>query len=315
MKVVLQLNDFYIPTLEIDNGKIVKNPEIPSRLESIKNFVSKTFETIPAKEYPINYIHNIHPKWYVEHVKKISSSTNNEYLPEVFLKDRILDSGTPVTPVTYKAALNAYYASITGANLDEKYVYILTRPPGHHASKDFAGGYCFFNNAAIIAKYLQSIYQKRICILDIDFHHGNGTQEIFYYDPNIVYISIHGTPEKFFPWISGFREETGSGDGKGTNFNFPLDGGTNWREYKVVFEMALEIIEKVSPYKLIVSLGFDTHINDPMGHFNLQDEDYKHIGVMLKKLDIPIIFVQEGGYNKESNKEAAKNLFFTFGKE
>ncbi|ANQ54105.1 histone deacetylase [Thermosipho sp. 1063] len=312
MKAVAQLNKDYIPTLEIDNGKLVKNPEAPSRLEGVEIFVKNNFECVNPKEYPLNYLYNIHPKWYVKHVENLSKNAKNEYLPEVFLKDRILDSGTPITKKTYNAAINAYYTVMTGVNLDSKYVYILTRPPGHHATSNFAGGYCFFNNAAIAAKYLQSTFQERICILDVDFHHGNGTQEIFYEDPQITYISLHGTPEKFFPWISGYRDEVGKGNGKGTNFNFPLDEGITWEEYKVVLEIALEIIEKISPLKLIVSLGFDTHLKDPMGYFNLVDEDYKKMGKLLKKLDIPIIFIQEGGYDKYANTNAAINLFSTF---
>jgi len=318
MKFVSQLNEFYIPTLEIDNGKIVKNPEIPSRLEKVFKYMKGKFEQLPIKEYPLNYLYLVHPKWYVEHLKKLSENAKDrEYLPEVFLKDRILDSGTPITFFTYKAAINAFYATLTGAEevlKNRKTVYVLTRPPGHHASSDFAGGYCFFNNAALAAKYIFSIIRERICILDLDFHHGNGTQSIFYEDPNVIYISIHGTPELYFPWISGFGDEVGKGKALGTNFNFPLKGNITWKEYEIVFDKALEIILKFSPSVLIVSLGFDTHQDDPMGYFNLDEISFKYIGEKLKNTNIPILFIQEGGYNKNANHSAAIKLFENFGR-
>lgn len=316
MKFVSQINEFYVPTLEIDNGKLVKNPEIPSRLEKVLDYMEKNHEKIQTKEFPFNYLYFVHPKWYVEHLKKLSEKAKySEYLPEVFLKDRILDSGTPITFSTFNAAINAFYATLTGADeliKNKENIYVLTRPPGHHATSDFAGGYCYLNNAAIASKYIFSIINERICILDLDFHHGNGTQSIFYDDPNIVYISIHGSPELYFPWISGFEDEIGSGKAYGTNFNFPLKGNITWKEYEPILEKALEIIIKFYPSVLIISLGFDTHSDDHMGYFNLDGYAFKKIGEKLITLNIPILFIQEGGYNKEANFEAAINLFKNF---
>ncbi|MBO8160557.1 MAG: histone deacetylase family protein [Thermosipho sp. (in: Bacteria)] len=316
MKFVAQINEYYIPTLEIDNGKLVKNPEVPERLEEVIKLMENKYDKIPTKKFPLNFLYSIHPKWYVNHIKKLSEKAlNNELLPEVFLKDRIFDSGTPITNKTFNAAIDAYNATLTGANelLNSKeYVYVITRPPGHHADIDMAGGYCFFNNAAIAAIFIKSIINERICILDLDFHHGNGTQSIFYENPEIIYISIHGTPEMYFPWISGFQDETGAGKGLGTNFNFPLKGNSYWNDYNIAFEKALDIIHKFLPSVLIVSLGFDTHTKDPMGYFNLFGEDFKPMGNEIKNLKIPTLFIQEGGYNKEANYEAAFNFFNNF---
>jgi len=316
MKFISQLNEFYVPTLEIDHGKIVKNPEIPSRFEKVIEYMETNHEKISIKDYPLNYIYFVHPKWYVEHLKKLSEKAKDgEYLPEVFLKDRILDSGTPITFSTFDAAINAFYATLTGADellKNKEHVYVLTRPPGHHATSNLAGGYCYFNNAAIAAKYIFSIIKERICILDLDFHHGNGTQSIFYEDPNIIYVSIHGSPELYFPWISGFEDEIGTGKASGTNFNFPLKGNITWKEYEPTLDKALEIISKFLPSVLIVSLGYDIHSDDHMGYFNLDGNAFKKIGEKLIAINIPILFVQEGGYNKEANFEAANNLFKNF---
>ncbi|SHH17410.1 histone deacetylase family protein [Thermosipho atlanticus] len=319
MKFVSQLNEDYIPTLEIDKGKIVKNPETPERLKKVLKYFETFHERLEVKNYPLNLLFHVHPKWYVQHIKELSEkSKDNEYLPEVFLKDRIFDSGTPVTFQTYNAALSAVNATLTGAEeivKTKENVYVITRPPGHHATTDFAGGYCFFNNAAIASTFLYSQIKEKICILDIDFHHGNGTQSIFYENPEIVYISIHGTPEHYFPWISGYKDEIGEGKGKGTNFNFPLSGKSSWNEYSIAFEKALDIITKISPAILVVSLGYDTHIDDPIGDFKLESRDFFQIGYEIKNLKIPTLFIQEGGYNKESNFEAASNLFKNFEKE
>ncbi|QTA38223.1 histone deacetylase family protein [Thermosipho ferrireducens] len=316
MKVISVLNKSYRPTLEIDNGKIVDNPEVPERLELIESFVDQNFEKLTFKKFPEFYVYQVHPEWYVKHIKKLSEKVrDNEYIPEFFLKDRILDSGTPIKNNTYFAALEAVNASLTGANAlinGEKYVYVLTRPPGHHATVDFACGYCYFNNAAIAAQYLLNLSKTKICIFDIDFHHGNGTQEIFYENPDVLYISIHGDPEYYFPWVSGFKNEVGNGKGKGSNYNFPLPGKVEWNEYKECFEHALEIITLNNIEFLIVSLGFDTHKEDPVGDFNLDDGSYRKMGNMLKSLNIPILFIQEGGYNPDSNYRAAKELFYKF---
>lgn len=209
------------------------------------------------------------------------------------------DSGTPLTSSTWEAAAwsaaCADAASRTVESGASPLAYGLCRPPGHHATRDLFGGYCYFNNAAIVAKRLRR--KARVAILDIDFHHGNGTQDIFYRDPRVLFVSIHGTPAEFYPYFSGFAEETGAGPGAGFNLNLPLPRGCDGQEYMRVLERsALAAVAAFQPAYLIVSAGFDTFKSDPIGAFTLVTPDYHELGERIGRLGIPVIALQEGGY-------------------
>jgi acetoin utilization deacetylase AcuC-like enzyme len=176
--------------------------------------------------------------------------------------------------------------------------YVLTRPPGHHAERFVFGGFCYFNNAAIAANYL-SKYGK-VAILDVDYHHGNGQQQIFYERSDVLTISVHGHPSFAYPYFSGFKEERGDGEGRGYNFNFPLKEEINGSEHRKAIEKALVLIKKFKPEYLIIALGLDTAKGDPTGTWNLVPNDFSLNGKMIGKLSLPTIIVQEGGYrNRE----------------
>ncbi len=320
MDFLVQLNHEFVPTKEIDNGKIVKNPEIPDRLRKIENYVlSEDIEILESSEFNEDVLYLAHKSEYVKYLKEKCQTLgeNDEYLPEVFFVDRIFDTGTPLKYNTFEVAKRAVDTTLSGVlkTLEKKVpVYVLTRPPGHHAMKSYGGGYCYFNNVAIAGKYLKT-KGIRSAILDIDFHHGNGTQDIFYDDRDVLYVSIHGTPKIFYPWYCGFEYETGIGPAEGTNKNIPLPGGATWDIYKPALEEALKTIEDFKPDFLIVSVGYDTHVKDPVGHFALQDKDYKEIGIALSKIYEKIgfiCFVQEGGYNVTANYKAFLNLLEGF---
>jgi acetoin utilization deacetylase AcuC-like enzyme len=156
-------------------------------------------------------------------------------------------------------------------------------------------GYCYINNAAVAANEL-SKYGK-VAILDIDYHHGNGTQKIFYERSDVLYVSIHAAPEDAFPYSSGFKNEFGRGDGLGTNVNFPLPPETTAQKYLESLGKAFEIINKFSPDYVVVSLGFDTYENDPIGGLGIDEESFRTIGAQIKSnLAYPTLLVQEGGY-------------------
>ncbi len=213
------------------------------------------------------------------------------------------DSGTPLNATTRMAAVwsasCAWEVARLVASEVHKEAYALCRPPGHHASRDVFGGYCYFNNAAIAAQILKE-KGCRVSILDIDFHHGNGTQELFFRDPRVQFISIHGDPSRYYPYYAGFSHETGSGPGLGTNLNLPLPEGTDFFLYfKTLTEKACRAIEDFAPDALILSAGFDTFKGDPVGGFTLETPNYAPMGEVLARLKLPTIILQEGGYVAE----------------
>src|SRR5690606_17707426 len=177
----------------------------------------------------------------------------------------------------------------------EQVTYALSRPPGHHASFDTYGGYCYFNNAAIAARELKK--KGRVVIFDIDFHHGNGSQEIFYEDPDVMVISIHGDPRDYFPYLMGFPEETGKGEGSGFNLNIILPTGAKIKTYENALKrQVFPTIKAFEPSYLIISAGFDTYRLDPIGKFELDTPDYERLGRLICDLKLPTVILQEGGY-------------------
>ncbi len=209
------------------------------------------------------------------------------------------DSGTPLTAGTYVAAMRSAACAVAAAKAVASgvvdHAYALCRPPGHHAQRDLFGGYCYFNNAALAAERLRPL--GRGAIVDIDFHHGNGTQALFNEDPSVLFASIHGDPRAFYPYFSGYAAERGEGSGRGATLNLPLPAGCDGQEYlRVLRRRVRPAIVAHDPQWLIVSAGFDTHRADPIGDFALETEDYFVIGEELGRLRLPTVVVQEGGY-------------------
>src|SRR5207249_4149140 len=180
----------------------------------------------------------------------------------------------------------------------ERLAYGLCRPPGHHAARGMLGGYCYFNNAAIVAEWLRRQGgARKVAILDIDYHHGNGTQQIFWERGDVLYVSLHADPARAFPYFSGHADETGAGAGKGRNRNFPLPAGTRITPYAAALEDACAIIAEFDPdAPLVVSLGFDTYERDPIADLGLRTDDYARVGSMIAALGRPTVLLQEGGY-------------------
>jgi len=211
------------------------------------------------------------------------------------------DTATPIGKDTSREARRSAAISIDAAKIlaqnPSTPIYALCRPPGHHATKDHYGGYCYFNNAALAANILSQNGHK-VVVFDIDYHHGNGTQDIFYHRNDVFYISIHGSPDFEYPFFSGGANEVGEGAGLNFNKNFPLPGETAFDTYYPTFGKALEVIKQFSPNYLVVSLGFDAADGDPICSFHLKPNDYYVMGNDFKKLGIPLLIVQEGGYSK-----------------
>ncbi len=211
------------------------------------------------------------------------------------------DLTAPLTAGTYEAALASACCAMTAANMvlyGEPAAYALCRPPGHHAGRDFSGGYCYFNNTAIAAKILS--VRGPVVALDIDCHHGNGTQDIFWEDERILTISLHCDPRVEYPYFVGFSDEVGAGGGEGYNLNIPLPPHTNGEWYLSALDLALDRIHLFNPWAMVIALGVDTYGGDPIGKFALHTADYAAVAQRLKMLKLPTVLVQEGGYNLET---------------
>lgn len=210
-----------------------------------------------------------------------------------------LDTGSPIMSGTYDAAYTAASCALTGQRLvsaHERTVFSLSRPPGHHATRNAYGGYCFFNNAAIAAQGFLNDGAARVAILDIDYHHGNGTQEIFYERDDVLVVNIHGDPSFEYPFFWGAKSETGSGAGAGYNLNLPLPAGTGWPDYAAALGKACAAIASYAPDRLILSFGFDIFHDDPLSRFSIGTVDFHKIGRMIAALNMPTLIILEGGY-------------------
>lgn len=213
-----------------------------------------------------------------------------------------MDAGTPITKGTWPAVTASAGTALTGAQLvadGERAVFSLCRPPGHHAAADLLGGYCYLNNAAIAAQSLVDRGARRVVVLDIDYHHGNGTQAIFYERPDVLFLSIHADPADEFPHFLGYADETGAGPGEGANGNWPLPLGTGRDAWMEALDQACGRIEGFGADALVVSLGVDTFHGDPISQFRLDSADFPLIGARIARLRLPTLFVMEGGYAVE----------------
>jgi acetoin utilization deacetylase AcuC-like enzyme len=210
-----------------------------------------------------------------------------------------MDAGTPLMAGTWAAARAGADCALSAAQAvaqGEPMAFALTRPPGHHAGSDFFGGYCFLNNAALAAQYLRDNGVARVAVLDVDYHHGNGTQAIFYERPDVFYASIHGDPRTEYPFYLGHADETGTGGGRGTNLNLPLPRGSDAATWFAALDVALAATRRFAAQALVVSLGVDTFVGDPISGFRLQSDDYLRMGERLARVGLPTVWVFEGGY-------------------
>jgi acetoin utilization deacetylase AcuC-like enzyme len=213
------------------------------------------------------------------------------------------DTSNPIVPGTYEAARWAVDVALTAVDLvldGEPMAYGLCRPPGHHAARAMAAGYCFFNNAAIAAEAIVRATGERVAILDVDYHHGNGTQQIFWRRGDVLYASLHGDPARVYPYYLGYADEVGEGEGVGANLNLPLPPHVDDAAYLTALDRAIEAIDASPASIVIVSLGFDTYRDDPLGDFDLTRSAYSEAGRRTAALGRPLVILQEGGYHLPS---------------
>ena len=209
-----------------------------------------------------------------------------------------MDSGSPITAGTWIAAKTGADCAVNAAHalrLGERGAFALTRPPGHHAGAEFFGGYCFLNNAALAAQHLLDDGALRVAILDVDYHHGNGTQSIFYRRSDVLCLSIHADPRTDYPYYLGHADETGEGAGLGYNMNLPLRHGASSADWFAALETACIKLAGLGADALVVALGVDAFSGDPASHFALNSADFLRIGERIGHIGLPTVFVFEGG--------------------
>ncbi len=226
-----------------------------------------------------------------------------------------MDNGSPLCAGTWAAAKAGADAAVSATRLlraGEHAVFCATRPPGHHAGADFMGGYCFLNNAAVAAQALRTQGCRRVAVLDVDYHHGNGTQSLFYERADVLFVSLHGDPRTEYPFYLGHADETGRGAGEGFNLNLPLPAGSAASTWFEALEVACARIAQHGADALVVSLGLDTFAGDPISTFALQADDFSRLGQRLSRLGMPTIFVLEGGYAAAELGENAVNVIEGF---
>ena len=293
--------------------------ERPARVDVILKAISDLpdVERLPVRNFGEGPIRAVHDVDFVNYLKNICTELPKGELlyPYVFPIRRTdrppydrsvragyycIDTFTPLSLDAYLAARAAVNVALSGASaiLDgEPLVYSLCRPPGHHAERDTYGGFCYFCNGAIAAQYLATKLGGKIAVLDVDYHHGNGTQDIFYTRSDILTVSIHGHPNFAYPYFSGFADEKGEGEGLGFNHNLPLAEDVHDGRYLEALDEALSLVRRFKPVALVVSLGLDIAKADPTGTWSITPDGLSEIGRRIGSLRYPTLLVQEGGYN------------------
>ena len=212
------------------------------------------------------------------------------------------DSTSPFVEGSWQAIRTSANIALTGADLikgGERRAFALCRPPGHHATVNYCGGYCYLNNTALATQSLLDGGAKKIAVLDVDYHHGNGTQSIFYGRNDVLTISLHADPSLEYPFFLGYADEPGEGAGHGFNINYPLPFGTDWDKYQVALADALEQVQRFEPDAVVVALGLDTFAGDPTTYFDITTKDFLPMGEAIASLNLQTLVVLEGGYSVE----------------
>ena len=313
------------PAQELADGRFIDYFEKPSRAEIVLKYVTEAAlgpviaptahdDSAIKKVHDAGYLAFLEGAWgqaqaegYPAEQTFLTASVSNLYnvgvrAPELLagkLGYYLGDGCVPITATTWKAVRASADVALTAADLvrgGERSAFALCRPPGHHATYRVAGGYCFINNAAAAAQSFLDAGAKRVAILDIDYHHGNGTQDIFYARNDVLCVSVHADPAVDYPFFMGYEEERGIGAGEGFNLNYALPLGTDYAAWVAALEDGIAKIKNYGPDVLIVSLGLDTFKDDPISQFKLESGDYPLIGALIEKMGLPTLFVMEGGY-------------------
>ena len=311
---------------ELYGGQLVPPFECPVRAEHVLSRVREVGlgDIVAPSEFGLETVTRIHDADFIRFLETCwddwrAAGFDGEAIPTVWPSRRMpqlripahvegrlgyyaLAAETAISDGTWQAArasvdvaLSAQAAIRDGAQA----AFALCRPPGHHAAGDMFGGYCFINNAAVAAQAFIDQGAARVALLDVDFHHGNGSQAIFYHRDDVMFLSLHGDPSDAFPHFLGYADETGAERGDGFNHNYPMGPGTDFTTWRSALDDACRKIKNYAPDALVVSLGVDTYENDPISFFKLKSDDFKTYGSSIAALGLPTLFVMEGGYAVE----------------
>ena len=321
--------------MEMRYDEMIPMSECPERMDAIMGALAEAGFTdiVAPNPHGLDVVHQIHDPAFVNFLERCYPLWEAEFGPGHFataytfgmrgmdqvpnasvhsmLSCYTFDVCAPFVEGTWKAINAAKDIALTGVDLmqaGESAVFSVCRPAGHHASQDLAGGYCYLNNAAISAQAHLNAGSSRVALLDIDYHHGNGTQRIFYDRADVFFASLHCRPQDEYPFLMGYETEVGAGEGKGYNLNLPMPRGTDYAEWGKALQIALDRIVAYAPDVLVVSLGVDTFEGDPVGGFSLQSPDYVDVGKRLASIGLPTHFVMEGGYAMDALGKNVTNI-------
>ncbi|MCL6699694.1 histone deacetylase family protein [Sphingomonas sp. NSE70-1] len=305
------------PVQELHNGGWTAYAEKSSRAQIIANSFA---ELRPARDFGLEPLLNVHDRAYVEFLRSAYEewrATGRDgdaigYTWPVVRRRRLdfdridaklglysYDAATPIAEGTWEASYWSAQTALSALSVildgEAAASFALCRPPGHHSGPDYCGGYCYLNNAAIAAEQARRS-GRRVAILDIDYHHGNGTQDIFYSDPDVMFVSIHADPVTDYPFFWGHADERGAGPGEGKTLNLPLPRGTDFQAYYSALAEALDAVRSHGADLFVLSFGADTFEEDPISHFRLRRDDYRAIGERIAAIGLPVLVVMEGGY-------------------
>jgi acetoin utilization deacetylase AcuC-like enzyme len=307
----------HAPTVELHNGAFEPFAEHPGRARSILEAIGATEQPQDRGEAPLL---RVHPQAYLDFLKDAHREWRAAGRPgdavgyawpvvrrrELAL-DRIdaklgrysFDASTPIAEGTWQSAYWSAQTALAATEAvlgGERAAFALCRPPGHHCGADYMGGYCYLNSAAVAAEAAIAGGAQRVAMLDADYHHGNGTQDIFYGRGDVLFVSIHADPAMDYPYYWGFADETGEGEGEGATVNLPLPRGTAMSDYLPALDRALERIAAFAPDLLLCCYGADTYAGDPISHFGLETDDYPELGRRIASLGLRTVVLMEGGY-------------------
>ncbi|MGB8817009.1 MAG: histone deacetylase family protein [Rhizobiaceae bacterium] len=339
MKVIFdESQKRHYPKMFLSSGAAQPNPEVPERADillsaareaGLKQETPHDYGLAPAAavhtpEY-MSFLQTIHERW--QHI----DGASDEVIPNIHPNGRggaypasavghagyhMADTSCPINAETWGSALRSAHTATHAADLvaqGEPAAYALCRPPGHHAFADMAGGFCYLNNAAIAAAKLQN-HGSRVAILDVDLHHGNGTQGIFYARDDVLTVSIHADPIRFYPFFWGHADERGEGRGLGYNLNLPLPRKTGDDGFMTALSAGLQRVRAFAPDALVIALGLDAHESDPFDGLSVTTRGFSGIGSLIGATKLPTVLVQEGGYKNAALGENLQSFLGGFSK-
>ncbi|HEX8588964.1 histone deacetylase family protein [Pseudomonas sp.] len=320
------------PRSYYSRGQMRTPQEVPERAQNlVKAAKALGFEVQQPADYGLEPLLAVHDAAYLEFLqeahqrwKEIPEDWGDEVMSNIFVREPnalrgilaqagryLADGSCPVGALTWRSAYWSAQSAVAAAKavLDgEPAAYALCRPPGHHARREAAGGFCYINSAAVAAQVLRGGFQ-RVAVLDSDMHHGQGIQEIFYDRDDVLYVSIHGDPTNFYPGVAGFEDERGAGAGEGYNLNLPMPHGSSEAVFMEKLEQSLAAVKAFGAEVLVLSLGFDIYELDPQTKVAVTREGFARLGERIRSLKLPTVIVQEGGYHLETLESNAQAFF------